>query len=361
MEAPKPKKNKYEYEIKSEEDIYKFELSCSSNALLISCYEIKTIPKITFEQTFTLEQFQKTHKFFKMYDTIEESIPDIISIFEEKKVKIIPETNYISIILTLPVKQNDEFILNLPQVEINQENLVSNLLSVVQNMNKKIEKLSYDLELIKSIPSIQKELLKMANSLIGDIIKEKKDEEWLIEQVINVLNYEKCYKPTILFLYKATEDGDDYSNFHLNCDNYNNTLVIIESNNGNIFGGFTTQMWNSSSNKNKDEVSFKFYNNRNRIQSFQKKQENNNQDKYFLFNLNKKIILYGNQNGKGICNNSSYPFIFGTTNCYELYATNGFLSNGGISEYSTFYNDNNYSISGGSEFSIKDVEVYQFN
>ena len=110
----------------------------------------------------------------------------------------------------------------------------------------------------------------MTNSLIGDIIKEKKDEEWLIEEVKKVLDYEEEYKPTILFLYKATINGDDYNNFHSYCDDYNNTLIIIESDKGKIFGGFTSQMWNcKSNNKNLNEGK-------------------NIQDKYFLFNLTKK-------------------------------------------------------------------------
>lgn len=52
----------------------------------------------------------------------------------------------------------------------------------------------------------------------------------------NVISYE--------LIYKATRDGDKSENFHSKCDNKENTIVIIKSKNGKIFGGFTTKFWN---------------------------------------------------------------------------------------------------------------------
>jgi hypothetical protein len=44
-------------------------------------------------------------------------------------------------------------------------------------------------------------------------------------------------------IYRASQDGFESVNFHLKCDNKQNTLVIIKSTNGNIFGGYTEQSW----------------------------------------------------------------------------------------------------------------------
>ena len=164
MEAPKPKLNKLEYDISIEDDIYKIQLSNLENSILISCYEEKSIPKITYEQSFTLEQLQNEHKFFKMYDTIEESLPDITTIFEEKKIKIETGTNYLNLILILPVKLKDELLLKLPQVEINEQQLISNLLSVVKSLSKKVDHLTQELNLIKRIPTIQNLLKRITNT-----------------------------------------------------------------------------------------------------------------------------------------------------------------------------------------------------
>lgn len=44
-------------------------------------------------------------------------------------------------------------------------------------------------------------------------------------------------------MYRATRDGFSASNFHLKCDNKPNSLVIIKSADGSVFGGYTEQNW----------------------------------------------------------------------------------------------------------------------
>ena len=337
MEAPNPKVNKLEYNISINDDLYKIMLQNLETSILFSCYEEKSIPKITYEQSFTLEQLQNQHKFFKMYDSIEESLPDITTIFEEKKIKIETETNYLNLILILPVKLKDELLLKLPQVEVKEQQLVSNLLSVVKSLSKKVEYLSQELNLIKSLPSIQYQLKRYLNTLIGDIITKKEDEEWLIDETLKNLNYEKDKKPKIILLYKASQDGDNINDFHKFCDNCNNTLIIIKSPNGNIFGGFTTQNWNNIiqlNNKAKEKLD----------------------NKAFLFNLNDRNI-YKSKNGKGICTNSSYPIVFGSVNSFELYIQKNCLTNGGGCQTGSVFTNNTY-IAGSNNFSISELEVY---
>lgn len=48
-------------------------------------------------------------------------------------------------------------------------------------------------------------------------------------------------------LYKSKEDGNRGVDFHRKCDFIPNTLTIIKSHNGYVFGGFTTQTWNALS------------------------------------------------------------------------------------------------------------------
>jgi hypothetical protein len=44
-------------------------------------------------------------------------------------------------------------------------------------------------------------------------------------------------------LYRATRDGFSAADFHSKCDGYLNTLTIVKSSNGYVFGGFTTRSW----------------------------------------------------------------------------------------------------------------------
>ena len=47
-------------------------------------------------------------------------------------------------------------------------------------------------------------------------------------------------------IYQATKDGGNPSIFHSKCDNINNTLVLIHSSGNKRFGGFTSNIWEST-------------------------------------------------------------------------------------------------------------------
>ena len=54
-------------------------------------------------------------------------------------------------------------------------------------------------------------------------------------------------QPTSMqLIYSAELDGWDSLNFHKNCDGLSPTLVLMESQRGNIFGGYTTKPWSSN-------------------------------------------------------------------------------------------------------------------
>jgi hypothetical protein len=59
-------------------------------------------------------------------------------------------------------------------------------------------------------------------------------------------------------LYRASEDGFAGANFHTKCSGKGNTLTIIKSANGNIFGGYCNAKWNKSEKFIKDKNAFIF-------------------------------------------------------------------------------------------------------
>jgi len=72
---------------------------------------------------------------------------------------------------------------------------------------------------------------------------------------------ELCGLPSIKkwkLQYKATRDGFTAQNFHTKCDTAANTLTIIKSEHGNIFGGFTEKARNSSDRYYADPEAFIF-------------------------------------------------------------------------------------------------------
>jgi hypothetical protein len=59
-------------------------------------------------------------------------------------------------------------------------------------------------------------------------------------------------------LYRATRDGFTSANFHLKCNSKSNTLTIVQTTLGYVFGGYTTAIWSSSSTYKTDTNAFLF-------------------------------------------------------------------------------------------------------
>lgn len=86
-------------------------------------------------------------------------------------------------------------------------------------------------------------------------------------------------------LYQGSRDGFRASNFHSHCDNKPNTLTIVQSTSGNIFGGFTNAHWSSpvieTTQYDKSAFIFNLVNNDNRPLIFE--QSLNKNHSIFLF------------------------------------------------------------------------------
>ena len=59
-------------------------------------------------------------------------------------------------------------------------------------------------------------------------------------------------------LYRASRDGFEAAAFHAKCDNQPNTLTIIKTTSGYIFGGYTAAAWDSTSGYKADPDAFIF-------------------------------------------------------------------------------------------------------
>ena len=66
-------------------------------------------------------------------------------------------------------------------------------------------------------------------------------------------------------VYKATELGDKARIFHQMCDGLYSSLVIIKTNKGVKFGGFTTKNWSGLNIKKNDNHAFVFSIDKNKI------------------------------------------------------------------------------------------------
>jgi hypothetical protein len=162
-----------------------------------------------------------------------------------------------------------------------------------------------------------------------DILKEFRNKKWNL-------------------LYRGSRDGFGVSNFHGKCDNQSNTLTLIETTKGSIFGGFTPLSWDSTTNNYKSDSS----------------------QSGFLFNLKnprnsapQRFRLSSGSNA--IYCNASYGPTFGSG--HDIYVSNG--CNANTSSYTSFGNayvndtgiQGNQVLAGEYNFTVKEIEVFAIN
>ena len=163
----------------------------------------------------------------------------------------------------------------------------------------------------------------------GDIIHDPSELE-LLTKKINKLNK----KLTLNLLYKATADSDKAAAFHAKCDDANSSIVLVETDKGKRFGGYTTCSWRGDCIDKKDEDAFVF--------SFD------------------KMMTYDNIPGEDAigCYPKFGPIFLG---CQIRIYDNAFTKGGTTFERGlNFDTEEDYELTGGDRsFNVKEIEVYE--
>ena len=163
----------------------------------------------------------------------------------------------------------------------------------------------------------------------GDIIHNT-DELELITRKINKSNQ----KLTLNLLYKATADSDKAEAFHAKCDDAKSTLVLVETDKGKRFGGYTNCSWNGDCVEKKDEDAF-------------------------VFSLD-KMQTYENIPGEDAigCYPKFGPIFLG---CQIRIYDNAFTKGGTTYEKGLNFNtEEDYELTGGERaFNVREIEVYE--
>ena len=163
----------------------------------------------------------------------------------------------------------------------------------------------------------------------GDIIQDTSELE-LITRKIN--RYNK--KLTLNLLYKASADSDQASSFHEKCDQAKSTIVLVETDKGKRFGGFTTCSWSGDCVDKKDEDAF-------------------------IFSLD-KMKTYDNIPGDDAigCYPKFGPIFLG---CQIRIYDNAFKRGGTTFEKGlNFDTEEDFELTGGERiFNVKEIEVYE--
>ena len=181
----------------------------------------------------------------------------------------------------------------------------------------------------EEIKIVEKEEKTEHNIVNGEIIHNIEELEMLIRNI-----NKSSHKMTLNLIYKASADSDKAIDFHNKCDKAKNTIVLIETDKGKRFGGYTSVSWEGNC---EDKID----------------------DDAFVFSLDKMKIYNIIPGEKAIgCYPKFGPVFLG---CQIKIFDNAFKRGGTTFEKGLNYNTTeDYELTDGDrEFSVKDVEVYE--
>ena len=143
---------------------------------------------------------------------------------------------------------------------------------------------------------------------------------------------------TFTLIYQATVDGFQASNFHAKADGIPNTITVIQTTNGNIFGGYTAASWSLNVGYIADSTAFLF--------SLVNPQ-----------NAPYKIMIPGTYVPFAICSQLSYGPTFG--NGHDLcIADNSNINTDSYNFISSYPNPNGY-MDGVYHFQTVEIQVFK--
>ena len=175
----------------------------------------------------------------------------------------------------------------------------------------------------------QEDRIIFRNGISNGIIKKYAE----IKKVVQHIELKLNSKVRFYMLYKASEVGDRAKTFHEKCDNYDMTLVIIETKEGLRFGGFTTELWNGNCVHKRDQKAF-----------------------VFSLDKDKTYDIVGHDPAIG-CYPKYGPIFFGCQiRIYDFFFTkNSITCEKGL----CFQTTEDYELNNGEKsFVVKDIEVY---
>ena len=382
--------NQNSYKINSDKNnVFIVNLTLKDKNILITIGKINTFPKILFSSTFTLDDIKKNPMFYST-ESIEDALKMIKENIEKLNPSIIEENNKLILNIQLNYPKDKNLILEVNKIEKDEKESIDELYSLINLLYEKINEQNKTNNSLKKIIINQKvELLNEFNSKISEkkeiilsqnnkitsleniiidqnlkISEQKKEIEQLsnfiktnpnfqisesennknyLFQISKIIKFDKEKEQQIRdwitpsntiyikLIFQLTRDGKNCVDFHRLCDNRGPTLVLIETDRGYKFGGFTSSNWDKSNLDKIDDWTFIF--SLNKMEKFTRK-----------INCNKRSIF--------CC-----PYLgpcFGASD----FGINQNMNTGWSSVNGTFIN-NRECTNGECYFNVVEMEVYQ--
>ena len=367
------------------EDEYKLKISADDNLIIFQLENMQNQMNEIYDLKKTLEQLISLDKYFRMFDTTTECADNLSHIVRNSSPTLKRENENMSLKIRFAAGQDEREINLILEKRIIDSNQVSNELREEINrlrtrvddlemlVNKKdimINEIRTNYENLKKsydsfVNNINLELMNLKrilpqqnnnvnnanpnhNFMTFDELRKKNSNEVSAiidndnEKLVLACKFRELYPgKNVIYnlLYRKSRDSDRSSIFHVKCDRISGTLVIIKTETGLKFGGYTNATWEGNDIYKSDKSAF--------IYSL-----NNNKTYDIMPNCN--AIYCSPFNGPCFCGkNVATLLVYDNCNIYG-----GVCSNAGNSNYTGYNSD--YEINNGqSDFRIADYEVFK--
>lgn len=332
--------------LKKENIEYKIQFYIMNNYLVIQIFSDEKSDIFYHQGTYTINDFQKMSEIFYIFHSMKE----LIAFIKQRKLEILKsdEDLIISFLVYKPDGQSQLIKLILKQNISDYNCAIKYLFDEIKKLKENdIKKSEEILRLKQENENLMKYFLSLNNNQDKSFISinsSKKRKFDYLKFVFDYINQKDKASNLNYFnlLYKSSKHGDKTKKCHELCDNKENILILITSQNNYAFGGYSKIGFKTINNNNnweyvKDNDSFLFSVNYQKIYPVIKDQE---------------VICHIGENF-GLCFRGSLAF-------YDnfMHENNGEIKKD-IKEYFSGIENINELNGNIKEFKCKDVEVFQ--
>ena len=354
--------NKYYFNITSNNNNYNITFENFHSYIKLNVNHKSEYYNQEYEKIFYLNDF-KNNQLLSLYNSIDEIYKTILNIIMKNNNKILIEQyNQINIIISSNDKNSEEVNLVIPiKVNKDKENEYE-IFNKLKYLNEENNRMKNEVKCYNGKDNILKDEINKYMDTIdilndqGSILINLLDNIKIfnlssiikndIENIKLIINWirQKTNKNIIKFelIFKMSENGYSSKDFHKFCDNQGPTLLLIETKDNKIFGGFTPLNW-----KLPEDIERLI----------------DSSDSTFLFSLSPKKKKFDmiNKLDYAIRNDKDFGPIFGN---FDL-SLSGNMTRGGTfaNNLCNFFSNNYLELTGDSgvttDFDVKEFEVYK--
>lgn len=322
-----PEKKVIKFEKKSEENKnYSIEIKEHQEFLNVKIVSIDEIPCTEYEKKFYLSDLKNNR-----YLSICLNISEIFITLEPEWKKIdqlqlkTEGSDKLKLIIPLPSPLVKELVLVIPQIAKNIESEVKELYAIINKQQETINSLNERLTILEEKEREREKeaqyfICKNSKIIPNDREKDLALRNWMTPNKNN-------FKFKLLF--RMSRDGNQSSVYHQLCDNKDNLLTLIETDNNIKFGGFASKSWG---------VKGQYI------------------EKTFMFSLNKMQKFERLNNNQAKWDGSNHGPVFG--NAWDIFINNT-MTYGGEQNNNDSVFFKKYEITNNGSFNVKEIEVFQ--